>query len=401
MDNSPSSQLAKVAEVNSICQELSSFFPPLSQVNGCPERFIDQVFQPAIDFAGKLKSSSTTYQFEPWVENSYLKPCSITHLDIKECILIDVTSRKTLTPNQLVTADSHGIIGWRILQIAPALWRRDPNKLPVRLTREMVLAKLLYPLAARSGQNKNELGLKTPNNASSEPFLQASIKSHSTSKPASLVEGETKEKPPIAARTRNTTSPENEKIAPKVSKHMSASLDAVQKQGIPARNVDDIGHLAKKRIRTPQPKARASNASLRNRQSTGNITMSSPSSLTRSKEPDVENHSIKLEEREPKVKSESLDGIISDGSNDLLMLECRRSTRIQQRDGQRAAREGPQRGDDRKMIIDLTSKVGGKGRSTRRIVPPAKELDKSVEQAFSFTHFMDNGLWRAHNGDDF
>lgn len=129
-----------------IFQELSRFFPMVKGRHESLKAFYNKIVRPAVDLAVMLQTSPSCYRFKPRCHGrSLFMPDKIAQVDIGQTKLTDVETGKTLKINSKVNHDQNGWIGTKIMTLAPALWRCDPNKAEVKLTQEVALVKLNPP----------------------------------------------------------------------------------------------------------------------------------------------------------------------------------------------------------------------------------------------------------------
>ena len=128
---------------------LSKFFPVLELQQESIQRLYEQIICPAADLADMMHTSASNYGLRmPIVD--FCSQGSVAREDINSYHLIDIDTRRTLTPNSLVTANSQGFIGNFLMPLEPDLCRLIDEHNTTELCQMTYLIKLHYPLGKRN-----------------------------------------------------------------------------------------------------------------------------------------------------------------------------------------------------------------------------------------------------------
>ncbi|KAL8715915.1 MAG: hypothetical protein Q9220_000582 [cf. Caloplaca sp. 1 TL-2023] len=143
-----------------IFDEVSNFFPILKKTSQSVERLLKSVVYPAIKLAHMMKLSPTSYELVPKISaKDSFRSLWITPDHLKNSKAIDLATGKTLKIDSSVEVNEQGRVGFRLMVLAPALYRKNPDNSKLLLVKEMMLVKLLKPLGKRrevTGRQESE-----------------------------------------------------------------------------------------------------------------------------------------------------------------------------------------------------------------------------------------------------
>lgn len=157
-----------------IAQTLQSALSTLTTTTpGSPtgwETLHTQIIHPAVQFANKLRLSTTSYRLIPHIfikdkdRSSTQQPHATAAYayEIKDSTMIDIATHKILRPDSALKVGEDGRIGEEVVVIAPALLRLlREGKGKVLVCKPIVLVKLDEPMVKR-GRGIKALGAWTP-----------------------------------------------------------------------------------------------------------------------------------------------------------------------------------------------------------------------------------------------
>jgi len=135
---------------NEAFASIQPFFPIVTGSRTSLSAFYEKIVKPAINLAMATQQSPIAYSFRPCMEDTAISQrLLLSRTDLADDKVIDVATGKTLKADSLVVANKDGYVGEQIALLSPALWRCVPGEKEVRLTREVLLAKLFHPLGRR------------------------------------------------------------------------------------------------------------------------------------------------------------------------------------------------------------------------------------------------------------
>ena len=114
-------------------------------------RLYDLVILPAAELASTIQLSTVNYEFRPPISSVPMLSRVALEEDLDRYTLIDVLSRKKLTPKSPVVVKEDGTIGRLILLLEPSLHRlgSGTNK-SIELRKAVHCVKLAEPLKKRN-----------------------------------------------------------------------------------------------------------------------------------------------------------------------------------------------------------------------------------------------------------
>ena len=156
----PDTDNYKYDKANDVTREAAEFLRPLlpRHTSDAFKVFHHEITMAAIEFAGNMRRSTSTYHFTSLVDRGHhgtkrptIPPFGHGGLvqisDFARSEVLDVDSNRTLKPSRL-EANADGSVGDRVLTIYPALCRRGRDE-DIVVSKELLLVELNKPLQNR------------------------------------------------------------------------------------------------------------------------------------------------------------------------------------------------------------------------------------------------------------